>query len=660
MRFILWTMILLVCYTASAEEGSKEVKNMTLEELMQVQIRVSTSSPSERIDKPSVVSIIDRDLIKNYHFESVAEAVRIVAGVEINQTNLDRNVEAFRGILQNFYSNKVLMMINNIPTWNTLYGNHTLDRVDINDVERIEILKGPASVLYGTNAYSGVINIITKSDDEDKLRGNIKLGYPGINSAHVSYSATFGDFKLAFSGSHNSEYRNPYLMNFDPESVQDITGGIYTFDSVAYFQEKFNTSTANISMSIDEHSFFANIFQNEFTYPGMNISYPSSANSHFRDRGILAGYNLQSLSLNDYLKLNGQLYIDHFVRDHPDNYPKTRAITLHGTRLGGKAGANIKLNNYFNLELGADFISGLNYDHKTVFIPTDTTVFLNMKNEKDITEYSVFGQADVKYGIFSMLIGTRYTINDVFNSNLSSRATAGFKLSDNHVIKLIYAEAFRTPNMLELYINHPTVVGNPNLDPETSNSYEFTFLSVLENFMFQGTAYYSNYRDIILRERPDMTKPANYKNVGKFTGYGAELEVRYVNSEILNGYLNYNYLAGEKTPEAFNNYRFVPKHTISVGLDKSFGDFNVAANSYIYSKTHGLKEDIPAQYTLNLHCSYHHHLKNNLGITHSISITNINNSDMLIPEYIRRIRTVNELQTTGFGTRLIYSVSLEL
>ncbi len=660
MRFILWTMILFICYDASAEEQHKEVKNMTLEELMQVQIRVSTSSPSERIDKPSVVSIIDRDLIKNYHFESVAEAIRIVAGVEINQTNLDRNVEAFRGILQNVYSNKVLMMINNIPTWNTLYGNHTLDRVNIKDVERIEILKGPASVLYGTNAYSGVINIITNSDEEDKLRGNVNLGYPDINSAYISYSAKLGDFKLSFSGSHKSEYRAPYLMEFGAVTITDNEGKTADADNTAFFHEKYNTSTSNISLDYKKHSFFANIFENEFTFPGMNISYPMAAIDRFKDRGILAGYRLQNLSLSDRITMNAKLYFDYFIRDHPDDFEQIRVSNMYSTKMGSSVDATINLNQYFSLELGAEMLSGLGHQHETKYLVNDSLAYPNMKETSEISEYSLFAQGDINYGIFSMLLGSRYTKNKTYGSNVSSRVTTNFKLNKNNSIKLIYAEAYRTPSMLELYFNHPVVLGNPNLEPETLKSYEISYFTQLNNFMTQATIYFSSYSKIIQRQRPDITKPAFYQNIGNFAGYGTEFEIRYINSKLINGYLNYNYVAGENTEEAFSNYRFVPKHTISVGLDKALGDFRVAANSYIYTKTHGLQEDIKAQYTVNVHLSYHHYLKNGLGITHSISITNINNSNMLIPEYIRRLKNVNELQTTGFGTRFIYSVNLEL
>ncbi len=657
-----WITLLFLCviFTSLAQDRYDEVRNMSLEELMQVPIKVSTSTPSEMFEKPSVVSVIDKDLIKNYHFESVADAIRIVAGVDITQTTLDRNVEAFRGILQSFYNNKVLMLINNIPTWNTLYGSHTLDRIDINDVERIEILKGPASVLYGSNAYSGVINVITKTDKEDKLRGNLRLGYPSLMSASVEYTANLGDFKLCFSGSNKNEYRKPYLMNFAPDPVLDQQGNTVAFDSIAYFQEKYNSSSTNINLIYKKHSLFTNIFQHEYTYPGMNISYASSANSRIRDRGILTGYSAQELTITDDISLNAQLYLDYFERDHVDNYEKTTEITLGDSKFGAIANIDYLVNKYLSLEVGADIVSCLDHNHQTIYIPTDSIIAETLNNAKHFNEYSVFTQVDLSYGLFSMLFGSRVTENETFGSNISSRATANFKLANTQAVKILYAEAYRVPNMLELYGKHITVVGNPDLSPETSKSYELSYLSKFHNLMAQATVYYTDYNNIILRERPDLTQAANYKNVARFSGYGAEIEMRYINKKFINGYLNYNYLAGDKSIDANNNYQFIPKHTVSLGLDKSFGNLSISGNTYIYTKTRGLLEDIPAQYTINTHVSYHHNLKNGIGLTHSVSVTNINDSDMLIPEYIRKRETVNALPTSAFGRRIFYSLTLSL
>ncbi len=659
---IVWIAIFLtLCVSlSSAEDEYDHIRNMTMEELMQIQIKVSASAPSEIFSSPSVVSVIDKDMIKNFHFETVAEAVRIVAGVDIAQTNLDRNVETFRGIMQNYYNNKVLLLINNIPTWLTIYGNHTLDRININDVERIEILKGAASVLYGTNAYSGVINVITKLPEESELTAQAKVGVPGVNAVSVNVSQKFFELVAVLSFSNSNEEREPYLMDFAPDISSEEIGVSKTYDSVFYFQEIEHSNTANLNLKYKEHSFFVNLFEHEFTYPGMNISYATAAGSMFRDKGVLAAYSINELKLLDPLAFNFQVYYDHFVRDYPNNADKTTGIKLSGDKIGSSANLNYTLNDHWKFEVGADIFRGVDYSHTTYFIPLDTVLGSNMIGEKAITEYSAFAQASINYSPVCLLLGTRVTGNDIFGSNISSRATANIKISKTSAIKLIYGESYRTPNMLELYFNHPTVLGNNSLQPEKSASHELAFLSKFNNFFIQSTIFYSKYSNLIQRIRPDVTQPAKYRNVGEFAGYGAELELKYVNKEILNAYLNYNYVAGEDNYEAYSNLRFAPKHTVSYGLSKDFGNFTISANGMYYSKTDALLEEIPAQYTLNLHGSYHHHVKFFVGLTHTLSITNINGSDMLIPEYIRRRQNVNSLPTAAFGRRFIYSIAVEL
>ncbi len=656
--FLVYTVF--VFCTAQSQDNYERVRNMTMEELMQIPINVSTSIPKEIFSTPSVVSVIDKDMILNYHFESIADAIRAIAGVDITQTNNDRNVETFRGILQNYYSNKTLLLINNTPTWQTIYGNHILNRINIRDVERIEILKGPASVLYGTNAYSGVINIITKSPKHSQASGQIRLGYPGLYSTSITSTQYIGDFSAHISVSNLQEERNPYNLVVAPDSIvlsQDI---LLNYDSIVNYQENLEESTAEIQLKYKEHSLFINTFNNKHAYMGGYFSYSSGMPGYFADKGLLAAYRIQNMKIYEDLSLDFNLYYDYFQRDYPINYLHTEEVNIFDKKFGSKLNANYRLTNALNFEVGADFVKGIDYNHTISSIPNESVVRENLKGEEKIFEYSAFVQGNLKIDFFSIILGTRYTGNDIFESNISSRATANFQLNKNNALKLIYGESFRTPNMLELYFQHPSVVGNPKLKPETSVSYEIAYITQIENFFAQATAYYSYYNDLIQRVSYSREKPSEYRNVGEFAGYGIELELKYINHKIISAFLNYNIINGEDKDEAYSNYRFVPKHTLSAGVSKELGNFNLALDSYLYSKTYGILADIPMQFTLNIHVSYHHDLSHKLGLNHTLSVTNINNSDMLIPEYIRARENINQIPTTAFGSRIIYSLCLDL
>ncbi len=660
MGYIVGLILLLVSCSALAEDEYERIKNMTMEELMQIPINVSTSLPSEIFCTPSVVSVIDKDMIKAYHFESVADAIRVVAGVDITQTNNDRNVESFRGILQNYYNNKTLLLINNTPTWQTIYGNHILNRININNVERIEILKGPASVLYGTNAYSGVINIITKNPERSDASGQIRIGYPGLNSTSINLTQFIGDFSIRVAASNLHELRNPYDIVVAPDSIVVSKDLVINYDSVVNYQEHYDINVADVRLSYKDHSLSINAFADKHAFLGGYFSYSTGMPGDLEDRGFLVAYNYQKHQLFDDFSLGLNIYYDFFKREYPINYIHTEHVNIYDKKFGSKLSTTYKLSENFGFELGADLIKGIDYNHSINSTIDNTIVRNNLKDEANLFEYSAYIQSSIKYGFLSLLLGSRYTGNKTFNSNISSRATANFKLSDYNALKLMFGESFRTPTMFELYFSHPSVVGNPDLSPETSKTLEIAYITQIDNLFAQAVLYYATYEDLIQRVSFSREKPSEYRNVGKFSGYGSELEIKYINREVFSFFVNYNIIIGDDSEEAFSNYRFVPKHTVSFGINKDIDDVNLAVDGIIYSNTKGSLEKISTQFALNIHLSYHHNILYKLGLTHAISLTNITDSDMLIPEYIRGRENVNTIPTTGFGRRVIYSLSLDL
>jgi len=176
---------------AHADEPAKASELMLFSEIPSV--TVASSSEKETIfNTVSTVSVIDRDMLNKYHFATVSEALAIVPGMMVMRTYFMDVVPTARGILQEHFTNKVLIMINNIPAWNPVTGEGNVDRVGINDVERIEVLKGPASVLYGSNAFTGAINIVLKKTDKAQeigLNGGFGSGEGGFNGIGGAYQA---------------------------------------------------------------------------------------------------------------------------------------------------------------------------------------------------------------------------------------------------------------------------------------------------------------------------------------------------------------------------------------------------------------------------------------------------------------------------------------
>jgi len=136
----------------------EELFKLSLAELGQVKVSVSSSHEESLFQTPSSVTVIDRKTIEAYRYSNLKEVLETVPGLEVNQTIIDRNVPTARGILQNFYANKILILIDNIPTWQPIYGEGSIERININDVEKIEILKG-LLLFYTAAMLTAVLSI---------------------------------------------------------------------------------------------------------------------------------------------------------------------------------------------------------------------------------------------------------------------------------------------------------------------------------------------------------------------------------------------------------------------------------------------------------------------------------------------------------------------
>lgn len=636
-----------------------DIINMSLQEMLNVKVSVSSTIPTDIFSSPSAVTVVNRELIDQYNFNSVAEAVRQVAGVEILQTVIDKNVPTMRGILQNFYANKVLIMINNVSVWHPTYGNSTLDRISINDVQRIEILKGPASVLYGTNAYNGVINIILREHNSTELNAQASAGYPNITGASVNYKQKGNDFSWSISANSHHEIREPYLMNGGKDTLKVDDSFLYHDDTLFLYTEQYRYSNINVDLRYRSHTLFINSFVNSYSHPGVLATYQTGANKSITDKGALFSYTFnKELSSKTQLKINA--HYDYHSRDQLMSQAYAHSAQLASSRATINAKINHTFSEFLKAEIGGEFFDADNIQHKIVDKMQETDINENIDYNEHIVEGSGFGQLNFNYKWLSILGGFRYTHNINFGGNLSPRISTLFKINPNNSIKLVYGQSFRTPNLLELYFNHTSVIGNPDLKPETCSSFEFMYLTHINNFYGQITSYYSKYDNLIQRTRDGVVEggPAEHRNLGSFEGVGTELELKYQNPKLLNVFFNYNYMYGLGA-NSESNFMYVPQSTLSLGLNKPIRQFFISSNLYTNSNVEGHLKPIDSQYLLDGHIGYKHKSQKGFQLIHTISLKNLLDSDMLIPEYIRQQPGVNSLPTTGFGRRIMYTLKLK-
>ncbi len=638
MRRLFQIFLLFLSITLVSAQPDTSLFNRPLDQLLQIPMK-SSGVYSQSVFESLVSSVvIDRQMIERYNFQSVAEAVSTVAGLFIYRTYLTQNLPTIRGLLQTHYANKVLILINGIPTWFSMTNEGFLDKININDVEKIEVLKGPASVTYGTNAYSGAINIVLRNASADAINSLMRVGSAYTIEAATNYSFIRKKFRFFVSASSKRQSGFPYRFTGE----DSVTGYVY---------DRYNVSNFTFQAAYKNHSIMFNAFDIDGINFGPRLSFATGAGKPAKVYGYLAAYSFNG-KINDRTVLSHDFAVDWNVRDLVISDLMRRDVVFEGYRYADNIRLSYQVGSKFLLHLGTN----VEYRYSSQLLDidkiSDTIIAYPVGNQYyDVYsnglyhtgQWELAGYLQARYFSkdFSFLFGYRLTYNRVFTLNNSFTATMIYNLSKNNSVKLFYGDSYRSPSLFETKLIYPVVLGNPHLKPETGRTLELSFLHQSNNLHFQILSYFSEYRDLIVRQlgdtviNGDTVGPINiYQNGDRLITSGIELNLNYSNPGVLSFFVNYAYLYGLVNADKYY-LNFVPKHSLTAGLSKPIGPFNFSAVVNYWSAMDGPQQPIPAQWWTDVNFSYSHQTKH-VRFIHSLSVKNLFDNQILIPEYVRQ------------------------
>jgi len=342
----------------------------------------------------------------------------------------------------------VLMLIDGHPQFMGIMGHPLPDSYVASDVERVEVIRGPASVLYGSNAMGGVINIITKSQIEEGIHGNARISYGSFNTQKYMGSAGFKSNKLSAYVSANHDQTDGHR----PASDFKITNG---YAKLGYnFNEHFHAST---DFSLAKY---------KASDPG-----PDTLNAVPGEKiDIRRGYWAFTLQ-NEFEKFSGSLKLFYNFGEHnitdgfhslDHNYGVNWFESLHLFK-GNTITAGVDYTNYGGMAENLKAMNG----NGVLF--ADTTI-----NELGVY---AFAQQELVEKL-TLNAGIRYQDNTIYGNQWIPSAGFAFKFSEKTTWKGNISKGFRSPTMRELFLWGP----NPDLDPETILSYE----TGISSYFFQN------------------------------------------------------------------------------------------------------------------------------------------------------------------------------
>ena len=440
------SLLLILLFTSLFSKSEFNIENDFLEGLEEVS-EIATKTKLNIDDSPSFVSVLESEKLKKLGINNVFEALAQVPGVQLKRENSGVPVVVFRGVSQ---KGEVKLMIDGVTINNSYRGSiyYFLD-FPIELIRRIEVIRGAGSVLYGSGAISGVVNIITKSTSDQNQ--NTIFASAGTNDRYrggMLFSTNIEDIKIAIDAYYKDSSK---IINKTDRNSRDYSVGLNIKDKYFSFLARVKKYKAGNAYGVfgvadvDKHK-YNNINETIFTQLSYNYLLGNKS-----DIELLFGYSQ---------------YKQNVETKHP---------------IVGVLNAKYNENSYYtqadlksSMIPNNEFLLGVKFEHSKI---------LDSELKKGIVQLLAVANPNLKRDTLSVYLNDKYTIDsdlDIsfglrcdnysdFGDTISPTISFVYRMSPKLRIKALYANAFRAPSWIEL-------TSNSNLKEEKSETYELGFI----------------------------------------------------------------------------------------------------------------------------------------------------------------------------------------
>ena len=491
--------------------------------------------------------IIDSIFLNNSSAKNLSEILQQVIGVDIRRRGND-DIQSDLYIRGGSFD-QTLLLINGIKVEDSQTGHHQMNlSVPIDLIDKIEILKGPGSRIFGMNAFNGAVNIITKKNSEN---GYINLDYGSFKTFQASGSIPINTKKTSHILSSTYRQSDGYRYNTDYNYFNLFYSGII----------EINDSDLEILFSNSDRKFGANGF----------YASPEARDQYEETNGSLLNFKLRkkreniSTESSLYWRRHEDTYI--YIRDNPSVYKNDHI--------------SHKLGFQNNISIFSDIgITGIGIDLSNTWLSS------NNLGERNRFITTIFAEQLINKNKFSFTPGIAFSIyekpsNDLFKSKLFPGIDIGYKLSNKISLNANIGETFRIPTFTDLYYSDPNNQGNENLDPEKAFTSEVGFKLREKNYGISLSLFRRKSDDLIdyVKANPDdKWSPQNIKNVIT-TGIEFDSKLILNNNNSLNtinlgyAYINDNYENDILSRYSLNSYRHRLILNFDFKLTKSISNY---------------------------------------------------------------------------------------
>jgi outer membrane receptor for ferrienterochelin and colicins len=614
-RFIYLLLALLIPLLSFGQEKKDSaldsLLNLDIDDLMETKVLIATKTAKNINEAPSVVSVITQEMIQNSGARTLPDILQYIPGFEFSMPRSGFYSVGIRGVKDPLTNARLLILKDGVPYNDVMYGTGLgmVQFIDLKTIKRIEVIRGPGSALYGRNAFSGVINIISQeASKKNEVYAESEIG--NFNSYQIG--ATYG-----------KKYSESFDFNISFDNVKsDLTDS--KFDNGMGGEDLWNIGTNNLLLNskINVNDFEINGYFGQIEL-GASVGPFTTQSSKKVQIGIYSVDYKKEIS--DHINFSAKMYgrnEDH--TQHIEVY-KPRLTAMHTSGLtygeifpnGAYATPSFKSYTYgvdanalitffkkhsimagFQLDLYGlkDVQLKSSYDTYTgaplYYLDNNGNLIWRGEHSQIIEErgwiegdghdYSNIGfyLQDVYTPIKNLefTLGTRLDIDSEVGAVFNPRIGAVWNYKDLNV-KVLLGQAYRAPNAQEQYRLTGFTIGNKNLKPETILTREVSIRYLFFNKLSTRVTFFHNeLNDLIYSESSATGQPdTTYTNIGSNTSVGIETEISYKINNNYSLYANYSYNDSEDkvaldTIRDVYPHRDVAPHKVNAGFNARFWD----------------------------------------------------------------------------------------
>lgn len=660
---------------ASQQAGDfKDFKELRIEDMINQEVSIASLGQDRVSTAPGVVSVVTAEEIRNMGARDLRDVLRTIPGFQLGMRCFGYNEVGVRGIITD-NSEKVKFLIDDIPVNEKLEGSGTIVFADmpLENVSRIEIIRGPGSALYGANAFVGVVNIVTKRAAEAKgAQVTVKGGSFGTGEANVLFG--YSSPRMEVSGFADFLYTDGFRSPVEADAIQALPYGPFFCDlnrgvslagtdrGVTHTNNKRTTASVNFaSGDFYFRGYLADARKGGYLNPMWTVAEGTEAHP-FQAQGI-AGYTFRP---HARLSLEARAYAVYYSCDNlwnsfPDGYrtyaPSGDIITYtkgQYDRQGAiQRNAGLETIGTAHLPAGHDVVFGLTYEYQCLDaninqsnVPgtgpeglVDIGKIMRLSPSRTV----VSGYVQDQWAIVKSLTvtgGFRFDRYSDAGTSLTPRLALVWQPHARVTCKGLYAHAFRAPTFVEsyLYAYGGFAVGNEDIEPETIHTAEFEVTARLTDALNVRVNYFHNAIDNLIRLVP-YNQHLEYLNLQEETVVqGFEAEARAVFTKDIYGFANCSFQTGEnrKTHEPVVG---MAKWSGNVGFNYGlWGHLNLNACLTLVGSRDRAAGDARAPldgYAFGTFTARLHDLVKNLEFT--FSVYNFLNADVRCPDVAARV-----------------------